>query len=337
MKEKILDYARLITINQWGVASLTALFGALSAGEFKFLPLFILAVIGVMATVFSSVFNDYCDLELDKLSKGLTEKPLVKGSIPKIHALYISIFVVILAYVIIILSMYLDIFILSIRPIIIVTVSTILGILYDLYGKKFVGSDILSGSAAALFCLFGAMVVSETISNLTIIIVCLVFLQIFFLNAFSGGLKDADHDHLYGIKNLAYRLGVRVEENKVTVTKSFSFIVILFRVTSATLLFIPIFYLKDFPYFYWQPLLMLLLIIGIFFSTIKMLRMKTFDRDQIRKLISVQEFFRFAVVPVMLIGFIGIYRGLFLITFPFIWFVIFNRIIYGSALKPKRM
>lgn len=337
MKEKILEYARLITINQWGVASLTALFGALSAGELNFLPLFILAVIGVMATVYSSVFNDYCDLELDKLSKGLREKPLVSGSIPRKHALYISVFVLIIAYIIIILTMYLGIFILSITPILVVTASALLGTLYDLYGKKFVGSDVVSGSAAALFCLFGAMMVSETISNLTIIISSLVFLQIFYLNAFSGGLKDADHDYLYGIKNIVYRLGVRVENNNVIITKSFSFVLLLFQTISAILLLIPIFYFKDFPYFYWQPFLMLLLIIGIFFLTIKMLRIKTFNRDQIRKIISIQEFLRFMIVPIMLIRFIGIYIGLFLITFPFVWFVIFNRIIYGSALKPKRM
>jgi len=102
MREKVIEYARLITINQWGVASLTALFGALSAGEIRFLPLFLLALIGVMATIFSSVFNDYCDLELDKLSKGLTEKPLVKGSIPKRHALYISVFVFLFGYTLIV-------------------------------------------------------------------------------------------------------------------------------------------------------------------------------------------------------------------------------------------
>jgi 4-hydroxybenzoate polyprenyltransferase len=337
MKEKLLEYSRLITINQWGVASLTAFFGALSAGEFKFLPLFILAIIGVLATIFSSVFNDYCDLELDKLSKGLTEKPLVKGSIPKIHALYISVFAVIIAYIIILVSMYLDIFIMSIKPIIVVTLATILGTLYDLYGKKFVGSDILSGSAAALFCLFGAMIVSDTISSLTIVVVLLVFLQIFFLNAFSGGLKDADHDHLYGIKNLAYRMGVRIEDNNVTITHIFSAVVLLFRITSAFLLFIPIVFIDNFPYFLWQPFLMLLIIIGIFFSTFKMLRIKTFDRDQIRKMISIQEFLRYIIVPVMLLRFIGLYFGLFLIVFPFIWFIVFNRLIYGSALKPKRM
>jgi hypothetical protein len=128
-----------------------------------------------------------------------------------------------------------------------------------------------------------------------------------------------------------------VEDNKVKITYAFSFFVILFRVLSATLLFIPIVYFKNFPYYYWQLVIMILLLIGIFFSTIRMLRLKIFNRDEIRKIISVQEFLRFVIVPLMLLKFIGLYTGLFLMTFPFIWFIIFNRLIYGSALKPKRM
>lgn len=337
MIEKIIEYAKLITINQWGVASLTAFYGALSAGELDFIKLFLLIIIGIQATIFSSVFNDYCDVEVDSLSKGLKDKPLVKGSIPRKHALYISIFAVIIAYIIIFYAMYANIFIADFKPIIFVTLALILGIIYDIYGKKILGSDFISASAAASFCLFGALVVSENISSLTFVIISLVFLQIFFLNAITGGLKDADHDYLYDIKNIIYHLGVRVENNDVIITTPFKIITLLLRATSSILLFVPIIIFKNFPYYIWQPILMILMLSVIFYSTIKMLNMKKFDRNQIRKMISTQEFLRYTIVPIMLIGFIGINMGLFLIIFPFFWFVLFNKLIYGSALKPKRM
>jgi len=337
MIEKVKEYAKLITINQWGVASLTAFYGALSTGELDFIKLFLLIIIGIQATVFSSVFNDYCDIEVDSLSKGLKDKPLVKGSIPRKNALYISFFTVLIAYIIILYAMYTHIFIVSIKPIIAVTIALILGIIYDLYGKKILGSDFISASAAASFCLFGALVVSENISSLTIIIIALVFLQIFFLNAITGGLKDADHDYLYDIKNIIYHLGVRVDLNDVIITAPFKIITLLLRAISSILLFVPIIFLKNFPYYIWQPILMILMLIVLFYSTIKMLNMKKFDRNQIRKMISTQEFLRYTIVPIMLIGFIGINIGLFLIIFPFLWFIVFNKLIYGSALKPKRM
>ena len=100
MIEKAIEYAKLITINQWGVASLTAFYGALSTGELDFIKLFLLVIIGIQATIFSSVFNDYCDIEVDSLSKGLKDKPLVKGSIPKKHALYISFIAVLIACIV---------------------------------------------------------------------------------------------------------------------------------------------------------------------------------------------------------------------------------------------
>jgi 4-hydroxybenzoate polyprenyltransferase len=337
MIEKVIEYAKLITINQWGVASLTAFYGALSTGELDFIKLFLLVIIGIQATVFSSVFNDYCDIEVDSLSKGLKDKPLVKGSIPKKHALYISFFAVLIAYFIIFYSMYLDIFISSFKPILAVSLALILGILYDLYGKKILGSDFISASAAASFCLFGVLVVSENISSLSIIIIALVFLQIFFLNAITGGLKDADHDYLYDIKNIIYHLGVRVVNNEIIITTPFKVITLFLRAVSSILLFVPILFFNKFPYYIWQPILMILMLIVIFYSTIKMLNIKKFNRNEIRKMISTQEFLRYTIVPIMLFGFIGINMGLFLIIFPFLWFIVFNKLIYGSALKPKRM
>jgi 4-hydroxybenzoate polyprenyltransferase len=337
MIEKVIEYAKLITINQWGVASLTAFYGALSTGELDFLKLFLLVIIGIQATVFSSVFNDYCDIEVDSLSKGLKDKPLVKGSIPKKHALYISFFAVLIAYIIIFYSMYLDIFIASVMPILAVTLALILGIIYDLYGKKILGSDFISASAAASFCLFGVLVVSENISSLSNIIIALVFLQIFFLNAITGGLKDADHDYLYDIKNIIYHLGVRVVNNEIIITTPFKIITLFLRAVSSILLFVPILFLNNFTFYIWQPILMFIMLIVIFYSTIKMLNMKKFNRNEIRKMISTQEFLRYTIVPIMLFGFIGINMGLFLIIFPFLWFIVFNKLIYGSALKPKRM
>jgi 4-hydroxybenzoate polyprenyltransferase len=337
MIEKAIEYAKLITINQWGVASLTAFYGALSTGELDFIKLFLLVIIGIQATIFSSVFNDYCDIEVDSLSKGLKDKPLVKGSIPKKHALYISFIAVLIAYIIIFYSMYLDIFIASVKPIFAVTLALMLGILYDLYGKRILGSDFISASAAASFCLFGVLVVSENVSSLSIIIIALVFLQIFFLNAITGGLKDADHDYLYNIKNLIYHLGVRVVNNEIIITTPFKIITLILRAISSILLLVPILFFKNFPYYIWQPLLMFIMLIVIFYSTIKMLNMKKFNRNKIRKMISTQEFLRYTIVPIMLFGFIGINMGLFLIIFPFLWFVVFNKLIYGSALKPKRM
>jgi 4-hydroxybenzoate polyprenyltransferase len=337
MKEKLKDYAMLLTINLWGVFCLTGVFGALSTGNFNFISLFLLALLGVLATVFSNVFNDYMDIEVDSLSKELKEKPLVKGSIPKINALYISIFAVIASYIITIWAMFAGYFIINIYPLILITIALILGTIYNMYGKKFPGSDLLVATAGSLFCLFGAMVVSETISLLTVVLVLLVFVQFFYMNAFTGGLKDADHDYLLNIKNLSFRLGVKVIDKKVTIPILFKTIAMLLRTSSAVLLFIPFFFIEDFPYYIWQPVIIILMLFGIFYTTIKTLQLKIFERNEIRQLFSIQSFLRYVIVPFMLFKFVGYQIALFLIIFPFLWFVVFNRIMYKTTLKPKRM
>ena len=336
MKEKIIEYAKLLTIHQWGVACLTAVYGALSAGELNVIPLFLLAIIGVQATLFSAVFNDYIDVETDKLSKDLHDRPLVKGSIPRIHALYITIIAVIIAYSITLIAMYLDIFVTSIIPLIVLSSALLFGSIYNIYGKKFAGSDIFSAGGAAFFCLYGATVVSEKITYLTAIVVSLAFLQIFFLTAIIGGIKDADHDYKMNIKNIAYRFGVRVKKDFI-IPISFKIFSLLFRTSSAILLLIPFIHLKNYPFYIWQPIILILMYIGIFYGTIKMLNLKKFDREQIRKLISLQAFLRYSAVPIMLFKFIGLSISLFLIIVPFVWFVIFNRLLYGSLIRPKRM
>ena len=74
--------------------------------------------------------------------------------------------------------------------------------------------------------------------------------------------------------------------------------------------------------------------LGVFIATIKMLNINTFNRDQLRKLFSIQAFLRYSIVPVMLLVYIGYPIGLFLIFFPFVWYAVFNRLIYGKAIQP---
>ena len=334
---KLTEYAKLLTFHQWGVSCLTAVFGALSTGMFNFFTLGIIAIIGVLATVFGAVFNDYMDVEVDKQSEDLKDRPLVKGSIPSINALYITILVTILAYTIIFVGMYSKIFLFSYKSILALSLAAIFATIYNIYGKKFAGSDILVGLAAALYCLFGALLVSESIGFLTIIIVLIVFIQIFYMNSVIGGLKDADHDYKTNTKNIAYALGVKVKNKDFFIPITFKIFGLSLRLSSAILIFLPFFYLQNFPYEIWQPIIIVIMYIGILYASLKLLSLKIFDRDNIRRLISIQTFLRYIVVPIMLFSFLGYKIALFLILFPFVWYAIFNRIIYGSLLKPKRM
>jgi len=232
--------------------------------------------------------------------------------------------------------MYIGLFLPSIIAIIVLSVAALFTVIYNLYGKRFVGSDCFVAGATALYCLFGALVVSNNLSGLTWVVVIVTFVQVLYLNAIIGGVKDADHDYKLGGKTVALWMGVRAEK-QLYIPSGFKVLALTLRSTSAFFLFLPFFILKDFKYELWQPVLMLLMFLGVYTATIKMLQLKEFNRQNLRKLISIQAFLRYSVVPVMLLKEIGYPMGLFLIIFPFTWFAVFNRLLYGKAVQPDTL
>jgi 4-hydroxybenzoate polyprenyltransferase len=332
----IIEYFKLIRIPGWGAYCIPAVFGALTTGTFNINQIIILFIIGIFATIFGFVLNDYVDVSTDKLSSDLLERPLVRGTISTQNALYISIFAAVIHYIVVILAMITNIFFFSYYAIVVLSFSAILTIVYNFWGKQIVGSDVFVASGTALYCLFGALVVSEAIGGLTWIVVIVTFIQVFYLNSVVGGLKDVDHDYKLGGKNLAIFLGVKADE-KLHIPISFKILALSLRSFSVFFIFIPFIYFSDFSFFIWQPIIIMVMFIGVFFATIKMIIMRIFDRDYLRKLISVQAFLRYSIVPVMLIYQIGIPLGLFLIIFPFSWFALFNRFLYGKSIQPKTL
>lgn len=330
------EYLKLVRLPGWGAYSITALFGALSVGVFDPLKLFLLMVIGIFATLFGFVLNDYIDVETDKLSKEISDRPLVKGTITRNHALYITIFAFFMAFLVTILAMNQNIFLFRYEPLVLLLIAAFLSTLYNVYGKKITGSDIFPTIATTLFCVFGAVVVSKNFTNLLWIITIVTFIQVFYLHAIINGFKDADHDSKTGSKNIAFKLGLRVNK-KLYVPFTFKFLGISLRTGSLIFMFMPIIYFDFFPYYLWQPAFMVLMFVVLFYLTIKMLNLKEFNRDKIRKLISLQAFLRYSIVPIMLFKFIGYQIAIFLIFFPFLWFIGLNWLIYKKTVQPKTL
>ena len=59
----------------------TPVFGAIANGEFTQSHLIILFMIGLLAHIFTFVQNDYYDVEIDRKSKYVSNRPLATGGI----------------------------------------------------------------------------------------------------------------------------------------------------------------------------------------------------------------------------------------------------------------
>jgi len=321
MNERVAAYAKLLRLPGLGGLAIPPVFGAISVGVYDFYDLSLLFLIGCFTAIFGFVLNDYADVELDSLVPELRKKPLVSGLIERKNAVAISMVCAILPFLLAYMlweGQMLDET--KFAAILSLVIAGILGTFYDIYGKKVPGSDFAVALSMSLVFLFGALAVG-TPTLLTWIIFLLTFNQTLHMNAVEGGIKDADHDFMMGVKNIALTAGVKVEGRRISIPWHFRIFGMGIRISSLLLIFVPFIYGLD--YLIWQIPLLLALMAMVIFIEIKLLWMKKFDRERIRRLIAAAAFTRYSIVPVMLVSKIG-EISLFLIALPMLWYIAFT-------------
>jgi len=329
--DKIKEYAKFLRLKALGVSTI-AVIGALSVKETIELSHFvILFFIVAIYNMLGFVLNDYIDLEIDKKSKELSERPLVKRTISKKTALSI----IILFYILIIFTGI--VFFHSILPLLFLSISLALGTIYDCYGKKFLGSDITLSASVAFLCLFGAATASTEIRLLTIIIASIYFMHVLFFNIIEGGFKDADNDRRCGAKTTASYLGVK-NQPELYIPIKFKILAITLETITAIFVFIPFIIFPEvyqFDFWYIQVTILLILTISLFTSTVKMLKLKNFERKKVTMLITKQEVKRYMIIPIVLMSFSDMIWLIFILLLPSIWYLIFVVIFRDKPFKSK--
>jgi len=308
MKKHIfLNYFRLIRPQGAVSTAVVIIIGYLiMKGPPNLVNLFILFIIGVLGHIFGFVLNEYVDIKVDEKSKYLKEKPLVSGAIPKSHALIIALFSCVCVYTLTV------IFFQSLFPLIFLSLAFLSGLIYDTMGKKIPGSDLFIGAASFFGCLFGASTVSIYFTNLVYIISLSVFIFLVFCNAVVGGLKDADHDSLAGAKTTATRMGVKVKNGKMSVTKKFKIFSYALDLAFIILIILAVFQPEI---SLWQSGQYLILIIMVILMAIvivtlyKFLNLPIFERSRLYRLFALNGTATYLLVPIVLLPIIGLSRN----------------------------
>ena len=139
---------------------------------------------------------------------------------------------------------------------------------------------------------------------------------------------------MMGVKNIALISGVKVNGDKIFIPLQFKIFGMGIRSFSVFLLFVPfIFY--GYGYYIWQLIMLAIATIGVIYFSVKLLTIKTFDRNIIRKYISIQSFLRYSLVPLMLISVIGTMYSIILIVFPIAWYIGFAPLLGEKLFKPR--
>ena len=332
MGERIGEYFRLLRIQTGAATAIGPLIAGLVMGQTNPLHLSILFLIGIFSHIFVFVLNEVIDIEVDRTSKDLKKKPLVSGLVSRNHALYIVFLSCSASYILTI------VFFPSVYTFGFLTIALVLSSLYDLFGKQIPGSDFLLASGYFFLCIFGASAISINFTMLIYIVCFSCFLHIVFNNAIEGGLKDVDHDSLAGAKTTATRLGVKVRRKKLRVTKRF----ITFAVSIKSIYIGMIILLGFQPEIkLWNSqadilqFLIILLIVVVYLTMYKFLSSDIFNRTKLIRLFSIHEMSSYFLAPLIILPLIDIGMVFILLFIPFIWYIIFNILLYGTVIKPQ--
>lgn len=327
--EQIREWLKLTRLQSGAATAITAVFGAIllmPKDEIDYIHLIMLFLIGLLYHFYGFVLNEYSDIKVDTFSKVLSEKPLVKGNIRRDHALYTALIAICIAFIISI------IWFMSLYATLAFAIAILLGAIYDLLGKKFFGADFVLGASIFFFCIFGAFTVSLHLSPAVISVAFLFFIQLSFQTGITGGMKDIPHDFLAKAKTSPVYLGCRVLGKKLVVTNRMRFYAAGIKGAHTYAIILPIWlgFLDLHESYFIQLFILLFLVFLMWITTFWALNLKAFDRIRLMRILGAQEIVTYPIVPILIIGMVGVQNALFLLFFPILWLAFFLFIIYGK-------
>ncbi|MCK5561850.1 MAG: UbiA family prenyltransferase [Thermoplasmata archaeon] len=300
----------------------------------ELLLLILLFTIGIMTHIFGFVANEYIDLELDKHSKALKNKPLVKGTISKKSALFFLSSAIVIAYVLTFIFIYLNSngfgLIELLVPILLLSLSWVSIGLYDLVSKKFIGSDILLALWPFFLVLFGGSIVTLDLIPILYIVAGLAFMQLLIQNIMAG-LKDLEQDQKGGGISTPIRFGVKLNYEIMEIPKNFIAFLNILKVFYLILILLPFIM----GWFSWATIsfVFIIYLFGLsYYFFMSICHSQQFNRKQIIRYIGGHEIIAYSIIPAMLMDTIGPQRAFFLIILPIVWLAIFLIILYDRLM-----
>jgi 4-hydroxybenzoate polyprenyltransferase len=311
------------------------MFGALCNGQFDVVHLVVLFSIGLLIHVFTFVQNDYYDMEVDRQSIYVVQRPLITGTIPRSNAFFLVVCSFISCVILAVAFLF------TLRSLAMLFISFFLITLYNKYSKHITGMEYVLAAGVFTLGVFGAFTVFETIAPLVLIISSVGFLQWVFSVGVSANLKDVEFDTKLGIRTTPVIFGVRVVDH--TLKKPFIFTLYAYGMKAIHLLvaFLPFLFgytaytLSGFPI----PLICFLLVgISIIITTYGILNTPLENRDRMLRYEGVQEGFSLLLIPSVLLSSLikhfGVLPTILLFLLMVLWPLFILRALYGRTLVP---
>jgi 4-hydroxybenzoate polyprenyltransferase len=335
MTSRIREYVKLI--RPYGILfiGLTPVFGALCNGLSDGPSLFVLLVIGVLGHIFVFVQNDYFDFEVDRQSRYVMKRPLISGAVSPRGARFLflgSFFLSLLLTCIFFFSFY---------CLLLLLFAFLFMTIYNLLSKKKPLMEYVLGLAVFFYGLFGACVVSETISVFALLISCVGFFQWIFSVGVSANLKDVEFDTKLGIRTTPVVFGTKAIGNELKKPVLFVLYVYGIKLLHLSVVALPFVFGFSSPVVFGYPFPLigyLCIAVLLLFTTRQILLSPIDERNQMLRYEGLHEGLALLLIPFVLFSYLVTQVGLFfpvlLIVFLILWPLLCLRILYGNKLIP---
>ncbi len=324
------EYLKLMRFQATGAVWIVLVVGALAEGgqSVSWLHLLKLFFVAAFTYVLAIVMNEYYDVEFDRASNALSTKPLVAGTVPIRHAVYIC-------WISFLAASFLVWFFWGLIPLVWFLLSVVVGAQYNIWGKKHYWMDLFVAVWAAMYCVLGALTVHPqrmpwALSPLVYIFGAMWFFRLVVGNSVEGGLKDLEHDLRAGAKTLPRWFGVHLDGDRIVYTPGWWAFELGLEAGFVLSIAIPIF-LGVLQYSTLQMVLIAVFLAGMAF-TLAHISPRRFDREDIKKHTFLHEALGFGIMGIMLVDAAGWERAVVILVVPLLWFAIWTRAIYGKSL-----
>jgi len=316
---------KLLRIHTFSLTGPAIIIGYILQGNVNLYYAIAILIYALLFHAFGFLWNNIFDLKYDKLDPAKKHFPLVSGEITLSQARTVAIVGTALTFV-----YGLFLFSNNIFSFVFFIFAIVFGFAYNITNKIFEHAHIFIALS------FSSLVISPFLEFHSFNYVILAyfvfsFFTMMFQNQVSGNIKDLEVPQ----KNLLKNLGCRLIDNDMHITKAvllyalgLRFVVLFSGIVFSILLY------KD------MPLVITLIVFEIvqvivFKYTIDLLRPGKFDRDKRVQIMSLVEITNYYSLVVIVTIYAGLYVDLFLYLFPILYFIIMNKITWGTVLGPK--
>jgi len=316
--EKLKGYLQLMRLYGIFIVMMPVL-GAIANGIFHHL-LFLL-IVGIAANIFGFIQNDYFDIEIDKKSGYVANRPLASGLISKEEA-------IIFMAILFLISLLITMLFFSYFSLLFLLLYYLFYTIYNKFSKKFAWMEYSLGLAATMIFLAGSFSYKKEITLACFLASFLPLLKYAFNVGVSANLKDIKYDLMQSVITTPATFGAKVND-KIYLPKTFIYYGYALKI---------VFILISFSILYYLPARISLLLITVTSFALLYTIYKIFENVEKRKEMlfyaEIHEIFTYIMLASIFYDYVAINVNAFLsfalIIFPPIWIILCLKIFFGG-------